>query len=238
MQQFSDMKRLIVNADDFGLSSGVNEGIVAAHVDGIVTSASLMVRWPAAPEAAALARAHPRLSVGLHVDLCEWSYVGDEWRRLYEVVPIQDAAAVGREIERQLAEFRRLVGRDPTHLDSHQHVHREEPAHSILLGEARRLGVVLRSCDELVRYRGDFYGQSNKGYACHESISVEALLQVIASLEPGVTEMGCHPARRPDMEGMYRQERLLECETLCDPRVRAGLEAHSVRVCSFAELRG
>ena len=60
---------LIVNADDLGLSSGVNQGILQAHEQGIVTSASLMVRHQAAPEAVAAAREHPRLGLGLHVDL-------------------------------------------------------------------------------------------------------------------------------------------------------------------------
>ena len=67
------LRFLIVNADDFGQSAGVNRGVAMAHEQGIVTSASLMVRWPAATGAAAFGRAHPGLSVGLHVDLGEWA---------------------------------------------------------------------------------------------------------------------------------------------------------------------
>ena len=96
---------LIVNADDFGLSPGVNAGVIAAHEGGIVTSASLMVRWPAALEAAAYAREHPRLSLGLHVDLGEWAYRDGEWTPLYQVIPTHDAAAVADEVARQLAAF-------------------------------------------------------------------------------------------------------------------------------------
>ena len=83
----------IVNADDFGQSAGINRGIVEAHERGIVTSASLMVRWPAASAAAAYARAHPRLSVGLHVDLGESIYRDGEWIALYERVDRADARA-------------------------------------------------------------------------------------------------------------------------------------------------
>lgn len=61
--------RLIVNADDFGVSPGVNEAVVRLHDEGIVTSTSLMVGEPAAAEAAALARERPRLAVGLHAVL-------------------------------------------------------------------------------------------------------------------------------------------------------------------------
>jgi predicted glycoside hydrolase/deacetylase ChbG (UPF0249 family) len=60
---------LIVNADDFGLSGGVNRGVARAHDEGIVTSTSAMVRRDAIDEAAQLARERPKLSVGLHVDL-------------------------------------------------------------------------------------------------------------------------------------------------------------------------
>src|SRR5512143_2762317 len=96
---------LIVNADDFGLSAGVNRGIIRAHEEGILTSASLMVRYPAAAEAARYALQHPRLSVGLHLDLAEWVYRNDEWVARYEVVPPDDEKAVAGEVTRQLEGF-------------------------------------------------------------------------------------------------------------------------------------
>ncbi len=62
------MKRLIINADDFGLSRSVNEGIIMAHRRGILTSATLMVNTPGFEEAVRLAAANPRLGVGLHLN--------------------------------------------------------------------------------------------------------------------------------------------------------------------------
>src|ERR1041384_5283397 len=120
-------KYLIVNADDFGLSDGVNRGIIEAFERGIVTSASLMVRQPAAAAAATDAASHPKLSVGLHLDLGEWVFQNGEWVILYSVVATDDPKAVGAETSHQLSQFRRLMGRNPTPLDSHQHVHRKEP---------------------------------------------------------------------------------------------------------------
>jgi predicted glycoside hydrolase/deacetylase ChbG (UPF0249 family) len=76
-------RRLIVNADDFGLCHGVNRGIIETFERGILTSASLMVRYPAAAEAAAYARLHPELSVGMHLDLGEWVFKEGEWIPLY-----------------------------------------------------------------------------------------------------------------------------------------------------------
>ena len=79
----SEERFLVVNADDLGLSTAVNEGIFRAHREGVVTSASLMVRQGAAPEAATEAAHHPELAVGLHLDLGEWNYESGEWTQAY-----------------------------------------------------------------------------------------------------------------------------------------------------------
>ena len=158
------MKRyLIVNADDFGLSFGVNQGIIEAFEHGIVTSTSLMVNWIGAEEAAAYARKHPNLSLGLHLDLGEWAYRDGEWVTLYEEVPLDDATVVADEVARQLASFRFFLGKDPTHIDSHQHVHREEPAQSVVTTIARELSIPLRHFNSSVSYCGNFYGQMAEG---------------------------------------------------------------------------
>ncbi len=65
------MKKLIVNADDLGLTPGVNRGVLRAFQDGIVTSASLLVTGSAFEDAVALARQNPDLDVGLHLTLVE-----------------------------------------------------------------------------------------------------------------------------------------------------------------------
>ena len=63
------MKRIIINADDFGLSPCVNEGIVQAHREGVLTSATLMANMPGFDQAVDLARANPKLGVGLHLNI-------------------------------------------------------------------------------------------------------------------------------------------------------------------------
>src|SRR6266403_4871890 len=65
----SRRRRLIVNADDFGRSADINEAVIRAHREGILTSASLMVNEPGFEEAVTLARENPRLGVGLHLTL-------------------------------------------------------------------------------------------------------------------------------------------------------------------------
>jgi chitin disaccharide deacetylase len=230
-------KVLIVNADDFGRSPGVNEGVIRCHTDGIVTSAGLMVRWPAAEEAAAYAR-RADLSLGLHLDLGEWEYSAGEWSARYEVLSEETPDVVEREIRGQLERFERLTGTTPTHLDSHQHVHRDEPARTALRKVGTELGVPVRHFTPAIRYSGAFYGQSAKGEAVPEAISVEGLIGVIERLPVGITELGCHPADPTDHESAYDRERAREVATLCDPRVRAAIDRNGVSLRSFADLAG
>jgi predicted glycoside hydrolase/deacetylase ChbG (UPF0249 family) len=228
-------RRLIVNGDDFGQSAGTTAGVAAAFERGVLTSASLMVRWPTAGAAASYAAAHPTLAVGLHFDFGEWVYRNDEWTPLYEVVSLDDARGIDTEAWRQVERFRELVGRSPTHLDSHQHVHRLEPVRSALLAIAERLHVPLRQCTPGIRYCGDFYGQTDKGVPSPDAISVGALLRIVASLPPGVTELACHPASEDDVESMYAAERPEELQTLCDRQVRAALRDERIVLQSFGD---
>jgi predicted glycoside hydrolase/deacetylase ChbG (UPF0249 family) len=176
--------------------------------------------------------------VGLHLDLGEWVCRDGEWRPRYEVVSVEDAGAVAGEVGRQLAAFRRLVGADPTHLDSHQHVHTHEPVRGVVRDLGRRLGVPVRRESPDVRYCGRFYGQTDTGEMWPEGVEVEGLLGILAELTPGCTELACHPGEGDDLDSTYRRERSVEVRTLCDPRVRATLAAAGVRLISFRDLEG
>jgi len=229
-------RELIVNADDFGLDALVNAGIERAYEAGIVTCTSLMVRREAAPAAAAYASANPSLGVGLHVDLGEWEYHGGTWQPRYEVVDLDDIAQVRAEIDRQLAKFRALLARDPTHLDSHQHVHRREPVRTVLLDLARRLRVPLRHVSSTVRYCGEFYGQLPDATPNDLGISVPALVALLTRLPAGVTELCCHPATGQPSGDQYGPARPKELQTLCDPRIRTALAANHVMLRTFKNL--
>ena len=233
----SEPRNLIVNADDFGRSPGINRGIIRTFESGILTSTSMMVRWPAAVAAADYARQHPELSVGLHLDLAEWEYTeATGWKPVYEVVNPEDATAIAAEIERQLQRFRELMGCEPTHFDSHQHVHNSEPVRSILQSVAKSARRVLRSHDAKVRYFGGFYGQADKGESYPEWVSPEAFIRLLTEAGPGYTEFGCHPGEGADFDSVYCPERTIECNTLCDPSVRLAIEEAQIRLVSFRDL--
>ena len=223
---------LIVNADDFGHSPEVNAGVIEAHEQGIVTSTSLMTQRDAANEAAAYARAHPALAVGLHVELGEWTLDGETWTSA-DAVPderIEDA------VRSQLAAFRDLVGTDPTHLDSHQHAHRAEPAKTVLQRVAAELGVPLRLFDPRIRYLGRFYGEDETGAPLPDFVTTAALVGLLRSLGPGWTEVSCHPAKGRPSDTSYAEMREHELRALCDPAVRAALDECGIRLRSFRDL--
>jgi len=195
-----------VNADDLGLSDGVNRGIREVCERGILTSASLMVDGPGAEEGAKLAGL---VSVGLHA-------VFDHRGRV--LVPF---GATPQELERQLIRFEELVGRSPTHLDSHHHVHRDSRLQPAFEAFAERYELPLRDRD--VRHCGLFYGRSdNESHV--ERVGVQSLFQILGELEDGVTELGCHPGYAQGLDSSYTVEREQEVRTLTDPMVRARIE--------------
>jgi hopanoid biosynthesis associated protein HpnK len=133
-------KQLILNADDFGLTLGVNDGIIRAHTEGILTSATLMANGPSFEHAVELARATPSLGVGCHLVLVGGKPVSPA----HEVPSLVDsrgrmpdslaafaarvsagrvrAADIERELRAQIEKIKR-AGISPTHFDTHKHTH-------------------------------------------------------------------------------------------------------------------
>jgi len=222
-------KYLIVNADDFGASAGVNRGIVECHARGVVTSTSLMVTGRAAREAAAMSRDHPVLGIGLH-----WDVWGEDEREF----DTGDVAAVRDEFRRQLDAFFGLLGRMPTHVDSHKHAHREEHLLPVFRELVAPLGVPLRG-DGRVRFVGGFYAQWEWRVTNLEYVSVPFLQRMLREeAGPGWTEFSCHPGyRSPDFTSVYLAEREAEVRTLTDPRVRETVDQLGIRLVSYADYR-
>ena len=213
------MKWLIVNGDDFGITPGINRGIVEAHRHGILTSTSLMVDRPACEEAAALAREYGTLSVGLHLELDP-----------------TDAEGATADAERQLARFAELTGVLPTHLDSHHDVHYDPRILPRLRAWAAHAGVPLRG-QSIARHFRKFYGQWG-GQTHLEQIDVDGFIRLIdAEVGDGVTELTCHPGYvDAGLPSSYAAEREQELRTLCDRRVREALAARGIRLAGFRDL--
>jgi hopanoid biosynthesis associated protein HpnK len=152
------MKELILNADDFGYTRGVNEGIVRAHEDGILTSATLMANGPAFDDAVEQAKAHPKLGVGCHLVLTggfsvapkeEIPSLADRKGRLPETLAaLVTRVSVGSvrtkemeiELRAQLEKIRR-AGIELTHVDTHKHTHVHPRVMAAIGRVAREFGI-------------------------------------------------------------------------------------------------
>jgi predicted glycoside hydrolase/deacetylase ChbG (UPF0249 family) len=213
---------LIVNGDDFGANRGINRGIIEAHTRGILTSTSLLVDSPWSAEAAELARNVSQLGIGLHVDLASRSF--------------ETCNALDNELQRQFLRFRELLGRSPTHLDSHHNVHRRPELLPCFLEFAEQNALPLREHSP-VRYFPKFYGRWN-GEEHLEQISVESLLRMLErEIQEGVTELSCHPGFvDADFHSGYSLEREEELRTLCHAAVRNWLVDRDITLINYSDL--
>jgi predicted glycoside hydrolase/deacetylase ChbG (UPF0249 family) len=224
------MKYLIVNGDDFGGSRGINRGMIEAHRRGILTSTSMIVNMPWSEEAARLSHAVPELGVGLHAHIAIDA--------MHPSAGVAEADTFRAELDRQFLRFVELMGRLPTHLDSHHNVHRDPRLLPHFLDLARQYDLPLRE-HSTVRYFSKFYGQWH-GQTHLEQISTGNLARLLETeIQEGVTELSCHPGYfDPDFSSGYSIERETEFRTLCDPAIRQVLAEQSIQLVSFRDLGG
>lgn len=164
--QHKNAKRLIINADDFGRSRSINEAVISAHQDGVLTTASLMVNEPSCDEAVRMARDNPRLGVGLHLALvCGKAAL--PYARIPDLVSnagsFSDNAVTSgmrfffqRKLRQQLrdeieAQFERFQssGLVMDHVNGHLNIHLHPTVFALLMENATRWGIryVRLTCD-------------------------------------------------------------------------------------------
>jgi predicted glycoside hydrolase/deacetylase ChbG (UPF0249 family) len=101
---------------------------------------------------------------------------------------------------------------------------------------AAQLGVPLRDTDPRVRLEGGFFGQEGDGTPVEGAITPAGLCALLDDVEPGITELCCHPGAGRDSWSIYDGERASEVEALCDPSVRAAIEERGIELRSFADV--
>ena len=156
---FMSLSGLIVNADDLGISTAVNRAILESMDSGLVTSTSMMTNMPGFEDAVALVRGHPQLysRIGMHLNLTEGHplsrpildcpvfcnasgcFILNRRRHLFNLSR-QEKIAVYEEMETQLQRLL-AAGIQPTHLDSHHHVHTEWAIAPLVCRLGREYGI-------------------------------------------------------------------------------------------------
>jgi chitin disaccharide deacetylase len=250
-------RKLIVTADDFNLSKGVSQGILEAHSHGIVTETSVMVNLGDLQPASAMLATAPRLGVGLHLNITRGrplappsavpELLGPDGQFLGspQVLPVQlRSQAVQAEFQAQFDIFVRTFGRLPQHLDTHHHVHQHPIVLEALLDLAVSLKLPVRSIDSRMRATITARRLGSPTYFLGDTgnepyWTVPRLLSTMQALQPGVTELMCHPGYFDDAiaYSRYGRQRDVERQALCAPEVAATLREHEVQLVTYAAVR-
>ena len=249
--------KLIVNADDFGYTPGVTRGIVRAHREGIVTATTMMANAPDTEGAAKAARADKTLDVGAHLvttygrplaprqQVSSLITTDGSFPRLADLLRTgkPDAGEALTEYRAQYRRVRDLIGREPTHLDTHHWVHDMPALEDALLALAKETGAAARTHDGRQRARFRDAGVRTPDRFVREfqhagAIHLESLLDILGRVaeEGGVIELMCHPAEPDDalLKGSsYAAERGIELETLTDPRVREAVTRLGIELVDY-----
>ncbi|MFC5711391.1 chitin disaccharide deacetylase [Thalassorhabdus alkalitolerans] len=203
------MTTLIINADDFGLTRGVNDGIIKAHTDGIVNSTTLLVNMPGTKDAVRKMKDYPDLGVGIHLTLSCGSPVRSDVPSLVneegsfkltktyrEVDPKEiNVSDVEKEWRAQLQTFLSF-GIYPTHIDSHHHIHGWDPLYPVIHKLSKEYSLPVRNVFQNTKsqgiqlhtaiFRDDFYKNGTGLKYFHKlqkEVSTEEVVEVM--VHPG-----------------------------------------------------
>jgi predicted glycoside hydrolase/deacetylase ChbG (UPF0249 family) len=232
--------RFVFNADDFGLSKGVNEGILHCYQSGAITSASLMTNTLFFEDAVALIHQHGLPNNGLHVNLTEFKSIltshktivdgqGNFMRNIADSKQI-DYTEVYAEIE---AQYQKALsnGVKITHLDSHHHVHMSYALRKPFIAFAQKNHLPLRKINFFTRNpfkwlefkmdtrKVNYYTDSFSADFYDDTIKLETLLQIVKQNPKGTLEIMCHPGYVDAENGVYNLQRQLELDVLTSDKI-------------------
>ena len=241
------MRRLILNADDLGYDPAVDRGLLRAMRDGVVTSATLMVNTPFSADAAHQAR---ELAVGLHFNLARGRPVSGRFppALLEEGAFAEQRAAtlppdvVEEEARAQLERAGQLLGRRPTHLDVHKHLHRYSCVLEGVARAAKAAALPVRAIDAGMRAVLRTHGVPTTEHFIGEAgaepwWTLPRFLAAVDALEDGTTELMCHPGEVPtEVRSGYSTQRAVELSTLLAPEAREALRRSGVELADFRAL--
>ena len=216
------MKYLIVNADDFGYSYSVNKGIIEGHLDGIITSTTLLVDAIAAHEAKNL-KDYPNLSVGLH----------------FNPKPDEDLAT---EFKRQLKLFESIVGRKPDSIDTHKSLPSDkESVEQMLRAYSKEHGTPVRRLGT-VKFIDSFcgIGLHGDGTLDESKVTVEGLKHAIDEATENVNEIRTHSGYCDDYllsKSSYNVTREKELKSILDPSIKPYIESKGLKLVNWTQYK-
>jgi predicted glycoside hydrolase/deacetylase ChbG (UPF0249 family) len=246
------LKRLLINADDFGFTSDVNAGIVCAHREGILRSTTIMATGDAFEDAVRLAHATPSLDVGCHLVLVQGRSLLTGRPFPYGpqgLIPVLLKRQIDVEAELR-AQLERLIGAGirPTHLDTHKHTHLVPGVFRIVLRLAQDFGVPYVRVGLEMPLARSYYVRAARahgvrttdhflGFGLTGSLTEQTLAALLRRLPGGVSELMCHPGYLgPELkraQTRLKESRLRELEALTSPRIRALIAEFGIELGAF-----
>lgn len=220
MSATENLRKVILNGDDFGFTGGVNRGIIESLKNGILTSTSVMVNRPNAKEARELSKIK-NISVGLHLDLTEENSL-QRWSKILYILAWPEQR-IRDEFKKQIDTFTNIVGRLPDHIDSHHHIHWITGFRNVVLEFSKENNIPVRCVD--AKFQMGFYGRSLSHWNDPKGVSPERLINVIKNLPAGVHEIMCHPGFVDkdliETKSLYLNQRKDEVNALTNDSVKS-----------------
>jgi predicted glycoside hydrolase/deacetylase ChbG (UPF0249 family) len=248
---------LTINADDFGFARDVNAGIVEAHLEGVLTSTTLMANGNAFEDAVKLALETPTLDVGCHLVLVQGrsALTGHPLpESLSQLVPMVITGRLDAYAE-FAAQIEKIVGAGirPSHLDTHKHTHLLPRVFRAVVQLAREYsipyvrlpvdatlpmsGTIRRYYDRMLN-PGVVTTDHFIGFRLTGSLTEETLAKALLDLPEGQTEFMCHPGRLGDelarAQTRLKASRVKELEALTSPRIREIIATQQIRLGPFS----
>lgn len=227
------MKKLIVNADDFGYREGINKGIVYAHQSGVVTSASLFVEKEGTDEAVRMAKELPNLGLGPHIDLDKFFSIDHHLGVILEMMnPHPGADVIRGEIRRQLDKFHSF-GFKADHADSHHHSHLHPEIFPVFCEVAREYKV------PVVRFFQKFYNDAAAYEAMKKVLHQNGLVFFDHFIEGwywGNIDESYETAElmtHPGYGELWREAELAHC---CQPQLKQYLIDQKIDLLRFSDV--
>lgn len=205
---------LIVNADDFGYSYGINKGIIEAHTKGIVTSTSVMVDSIAAHEAVNLID-YPELSIGLHF------------------VP-NSSVSIEKALKRQVDKFVEILDAKPDHIDVHKRINLTGQVEKVLREYSKVHKVPVRMLG-YAKFIDSFYGPHANG-----DLSVNQLKRAVKEATDEYNEIMCHVGYSDDYlrkTSSYNDPREEELKSICDPSIKNYIKKQGLTLIDWHSIK-
>ncbi|KJZ84122.1 hypothetical protein ClosIBUN13A_CONTIG160g02453 [Clostridium sp. IBUN13A] len=252
---------MIINADDFGYSKAVNLGIMESHINGVLTSTTLMANMPGVDHAVSLLKDMPNLCVGAHLTLtCGKPMLGEKVSTLIKengyFLKLEDVEnkVVQMDISEIYEEWKTQIryllnkGVNLSHIDSHHHVHTFKEHEEIIKVLSEEFNLPVRNCNNVLENKIRFldlcnYNPIRNMEEKYENVRIECFKVIEEIIKKNIqyenTEAMCHPAFLDSYlleNSSFNIARIREVDILCDQLMRDLINKYEIKLCNYKNI--